>query len=96
MHQSVQESLTSLGPGISYSRLLRLKTAPDLAQPILILECDLCESGTLTDDLVYEFQLRPNVLWQDIPPVNGRPLTTQDLVLAIAGWALRVGPTRRC
>ena len=91
VHQSVQESLTSLGPGISYSRLLRLKTAPDLAQPNLILECDLCESWTLTDDLVYEFQLRPNVLWQDIPPVNGRPLTTQDLVfsyrrLGTPGW----------
>ncbi len=97
VHQSVQESLTSLGPGIAYSRLLRLKTAPDLAQPNLLLECDLCESWTLTEDLFYEFQLRLDVRWQDIPPVNGRPLTAQDLApLATSGWALPVGPTRRC
>ncbi len=91
VHQSVQESLTSLGPGIAYSRLLRLKTAPDLAQPNLLLECDLCESWTLTEDLFYEFQLRLDVRWQDIPPVNGRPLTAQDLAfsyqrLGTPGW----------
>ncbi len=91
VHQSVQESLTSLGPGIAYSRLLRLKTSPDQTQPNLIIECDLCQSWTLTDDLVYEFQLRPQVRWQDLSPVNGRPLMAEDLVFSYkrmgsAGW----------
>ena len=91
VHQSVQESVTSLGPGIAYSRLLRLNTSPELEQPNLVLECDLCESWTLTDDLVYLFQLRPLIRWQDIPPVNGRFLAARDLVfsylrIATPGW----------
>ena len=91
VHQSVQESLTSLGPGISYSRLLRLKTEPGQTQPNLSIECDLCQSWTLTKDLTYEFKLRPDITWQDVPPVNGRLLTAQDLIfsygrLGTPGW----------
>ena len=91
VRQSVQESLTSLGPGISYSRLLRLKTAPGQTQPNLSIECDLCQSWTLTKDLIYEFELRPDIAWQDVPPVNGRLLTAQDLTfsygrLGTPGW----------
>lgn len=91
VHQEVQETLTSLGPGLAYSRLLRLRTGPGLAQPNLLLECDLCQSWTLTPDGAYEFQLRPGVRWQNIPPVIGRPLVADDLVfsyqrLSTAGW----------
>ena len=74
--------LTSLGPGIVYSRLLRLRTGPEeeLPQPSLLLECDLCQSWELTDAHTYLFELREGVLWQDIDPVNGRELVVEDVV----------------
>ena len=91
VHQSSQETLTTLGPGLAYSRLLRLRTGPQLDQPSLLLECDLCQSWQLNDDFSYQFQLRPDVRWQNIAPVNGRPLVADDLVysyqrLQTPGW----------
>ena len=91
VHQEVQETLTALGPGLAYSRLLRLRSGQGSNQPNLLLECDLCQSWELTDDLAYEFKLRPGVLWQNIAPVNGRALTAQDIVfsfdrLKTPGW----------
>ena len=82
VHQEVQQSLAALGPGMAYSRLLRLRSGEDLEQPHLLLECDLCESWELTRDLVYEFKLRPGVRWQDIAPLYGRPLVAADLVFS--------------
>ena len=82
VHQEIQQSLAALGPGMAYSRLLRLRSGEDLEQPHLLLECDLCESWELTRDLVYEFKLRPDVLWQDIAPLYGRPLVAADLVFS--------------
>ena len=92
VHQEFQETLTTLGPGLAYSRLLRLRTGPLVEQPSLLLECDLCESWQLTPDFSYEFQLRKDVRWQDIPPVNGRLLVADDLVysyqrLQTTGWS---------
>ena len=91
VHQTVQETLTSLGPGLVYSRLLKVRSGPETDQPSLLLECDLCLSWELTPDFAYVFELRPDVRWQDIPPVNGRPLTADDLVfsyerLRTPGW----------
>ena len=91
VHQTIQETLASLGPGLAYSRLLRLRSGPESEQPSLILECDLCLSWELTPDFAYEFQLRPDVKWQDLPPVDGRPLVADDLVfsyerLRTPGW----------
>ena len=91
VHQTIQETLTSLGPGLAYSRLLRLRPGPEAEQPNLLLECDLCLSWKLTPDFAYEFQLRPDVKWQNIPPVNGRTLVAEDIVfsyerLRTPGW----------
>jgi peptide/nickel transport system substrate-binding protein len=91
VHQEFQETLTSLGPGLAYSRLLRLRTGPLVEQPSLLLECDLCQSWRLTEDFTYEFLLRPNVRWQNIEPVNGRKLVADDLVysyrrMQTPGW----------
>ena len=90
----MQETLASLGAGIAYSRLLRLRTGPEekLPQPSLLLECDLCESWEIVDPLTYRFQLRRGVHWQDIPPVGGRELVAQDVVYSYGrqrtpGWA---------
>ncbi len=82
VHQESGESLAAAGPGMAYSRLLRLRTGPHVRQPSLDLECDLCRSWRLTPDFSYEFQLRDDVHWQNIAPVNGRLLVADDLVFS--------------
>ncbi len=84
VHQDIQETLTTLGPGLVYSRLLRLRTGPDeeVPQPSLLLECELCESWEMMDPLTYRFHIRQGIRWQNIPPVNGRELTADDVVLS--------------
>ena len=91
VHQEVQETLTALGPGLAYSRLLRLRSGEGSNQPNLLLECDLCQSWELNEDLAYVFKLRPGIDWQNVAPVNGRPLKAQDVVFSLdrlktPGW----------
>ena len=90
VHQDVQETLTSMGPGLTYSRLLRLLSGKG-NQPNLLLECDLCQDWQLNDDLSYVFNLRPGIRWQNIAPVDGRALTAEDIVFSLGrlktpGW----------
>ena len=80
VHQDVSEVLASLGPGLAYSRLLRLKSGPETEQPSLQIECELCSSWEMLNPVTYAFYLREDVRWQDIEPVNGRPMVAQDLV----------------
>ena len=82
VHQESREGLAALGSGMAYSRLLRLRTGPHVRQPSLALECDLCRTWQLTPDFSYEFQLRDDVRWQKVAPVNGRPLVAEDLVFS--------------
>ena len=91
VHKSNQETLATMGPGLAYSRLLRLSTGPGVQQPSLTLECDLCESWELAPDMSYVFRLRPEVYWHDLHPVNGRQLVAQDIEFSYqrmrtAGW----------
>ena len=91
VHQDTSATLAARGPGVAYSRMLRLRTGEDVVQPSLLLECDLCEGWRLDGLLTYEFRLRDNVRWQDLPPVNGRALSAQDVVFSYerqrtAGW----------
>jgi len=90
VHQEVQETLTAMGPGLAYSRLLRLRSGHG-DQPNMLLECDLCQSWELSRDLSYVFNLRPGIRWQNIAPVNGRALTAGDVVFSLdrlrtPGW----------
>ena len=91
VHQEVQETLTSVGPGIVYSRLLRLRMGHEVEQPSLLLECELCQGWELVDPFTYRFHLRPGIRWQTLAPVNGRELTAEDVVfsyqrLQTSGW----------
>ncbi len=91
VHQEYQKTLTTLGPGLAYSRLLRISVGSEHFQPSLSLECDLCASWKLTPELAYEFRLRPDVRWQNVAPVNGRMLVAEDLAysytrLRTPGW----------
>jgi peptide/nickel transport system substrate-binding protein len=64
-----------------YSRLLMSKKGPGIAAQAYIMEGDLAESWKVSDDgLTYTFNLRSNAKWQNLPPMNGRPVTAQDVV----------------
>ncbi len=82
VHQDYQETLAALGPGLAYSRLLRLSSGREVAQPSLTLECDLCESWELTPDMSYVFRLRPDVYWHNLAPGSSRQLVADDLVFS--------------
>ena len=91
VHQTLTPALSTWGPGMVYSRLLRLKTGPDVVLPSLAVECELCESWNMEDDRTFVFKLRDNVRWQDLPPLDGRGLTSEDIAFSYnrqrtSGW----------
>jgi peptide/nickel transport system substrate-binding protein len=64
-----------------YSRLIMPRKGPGIHGLAYIFEGDLAESWKASDDqLSYTFTLRPDIRWQNKPPVNGRPITAQDVV----------------
>jgi peptide/nickel transport system substrate-binding protein len=63
-----------------YSRLLMSKKGPDIKAQAYIMEGDLAESwGPSQDGLTWTFKLRSNARWQKAAPMNGRPVTAQDV-----------------
>ena len=59
VHLDVSPALAIWGPGIAYSRLLRLKSGPDIQLPSMELDCDLCQSWTMETPTSFVFHLRP-------------------------------------
>ena len=84
VHRDVSAALAAWGPGITYSRLMRFKSGADVALPSLAVECDLCADWTMADDTTFEFKLRNDVSWQNLPPVNGRRLVASDIAFSYA------------
>ena len=82
VHQDISPSLSSWGPGIAYSRLMRLETGPDTPLPDLSLECDICADWTMESPTSYLFNLRDDVKWHDLDPVGGRALDTEDVIFS--------------
>ena len=91
LHQMVSEWATLFGPGLAYNRLLRFSAGPEVAQPSMAVECDLCESWRVVDPLTYEFSLDPRARWQEVAPVPDRQVTAGDVVFSLErlrtpGW----------
>ncbi|MCX6022194.1 MAG: ABC transporter substrate-binding protein [Chloroflexi bacterium] len=63
-----------------YNKLVRAKIGPN-ADPFRVeLTSDLAKSWEVSKDgLVYTFHLNQGVKWQNLPPVNGRELTAEDV-----------------
>ena len=80
VHQDASPVLAAWGPGLAYSRLLRLKSGPAVDLPSMAVECELCRSWEMTDDRSFIFHLRDEVRWHDISPVNGRGIVSEDVV----------------
>ncbi|MBM3946626.1 MAG: ABC transporter substrate-binding protein, partial [SAR202 cluster bacterium] len=78
--------------GAVYERLIMWGTAPgtdfDLRNPYV---SGLAESWEISDDLLtWTFRLRKGVRWHNVPPVNGREFTSDD-VLFTYEWFTRPG-----
>ena len=82
VHQEASPALSTWGPGIAYSRLLRMKSGPEVGLPSLVVECELCFAWEMEDDRTFVFYLRDEVRWQNLEPVSGRSLVAEDLVFS--------------
>lgn len=66
--------------GLSYSSLLGFKSGPDVPYSQYILQPKLAEKWSVNaDGTSFTFNLRKGVKWANLPPVNGRDLTSADV-----------------
>ena len=69
----------------SYDKLLDLKTGPGIGQtevsPFPVLAETMPE--VTPDGLEYVYKIHPNVNFQNLPPVNGRALTAEDVKFSV-------------
>ena len=72
VHEDSSDSLLSMGPGISYSRLLRFNEFK--------ITCDICIEWIQVSDIEYHITLRQDVFWHDKLPTSGRKLIAKDVV----------------
>ena len=92
IHQESQYARASLGPGISYSRLLKIETGAHVKKHSLTLICDLCKAWTIKDDFSYEFQIRDDVYWHPNRDMRQRRVSAKDITysynrIMTGGWA---------
>jgi len=80
VHNDISPALSTWGPGIAYSRLMKFQAGPEVDLPSLQGQCDLCSEWTMVDDVTFEFELRQDAKWQNIDPVNGRGVNASDVV----------------
>ncbi len=77
---------TSAVTNNTYNRLIRWN------QDMSGIEMDLAESFRQVDPLTYEFKLRKGVRFHNLPPVNGRELTSADVKYSIERISGQYGP----
>lgn len=78
-HLTVSSALLSWGAGQSYSRLFRFENSVNNS----VVICDLCAYWVQISPITFQITLREGVRWQNLPPVNGRELTAQDVVFSL-------------
>lgn len=83
IHFEASPALSTWGPGIAYSRLLRFAAGPGVQQPSLELQCDLCVSWRMVDPVTFEFTLRDGIRWHDDALVGGRALNADDVLYSL-------------
>jgi ABC-type transport system substrate-binding protein len=75
--------------GLTSNRLVRYTFAEEASGPTDIgLKGDLAESWSASPDhRVWTFKLRQGVKWQNVPPLNGRELTSADIKYCFEAYA---------
>lgn len=75
---------TARATSLVTSKLLRMHVGyPDVPGNSTKVEEDLAEKYEQPDELTTVFTIRPGVKWQNVPPVNGRELTVEEIVRAM-------------
>jgi len=78
-HLTASSSLASWGAGLAYSRLFKFDTVNNNSTVV----CDLCDRWEQTAPLTFKIFLRDDVTWHNLPPLNGRSLTAQDVIYSL-------------
>ncbi len=79
--------------GGAYSRLYKFQTGPGISPTSYLPTPDVAESYEETPDhLTWTFKLRPDVKWQNKPPLNGRALVAGDVVATYKRFIEGSGP----
>lgn len=69
---------------LASNRLLRVKGGPSVSPTSYELEPDVATAlPEQPDQLTYIFKLKPGINWQNLPPVDGRPLDAADFKFTI-------------
>lgn len=80
-HKSASALTQQSVSGLVYSKLLEFKTGPGLPYGSMETQADLAETWEHSDDAtVWTFNLRHGVKFHNKAPVNGRELTSADVV----------------
>jgi peptide/nickel transport system substrate-binding protein len=80
--------------GFFYSRLLKFDTGPGIAANAFIPTGDLADKWDISKDgLTYTFHIRDNAKWQNLPPLNGRAVTADDVVYSFNRF-MQVSPQK--
>jgi peptide/nickel transport system substrate-binding protein len=74
---------THIAYSFTHSRLLKHKAGPAIHPGAFPIEGDLAESWSQPSETTYTFKLRKGVRWQSKPPVNGRELTSEDVLYSV-------------
>jgi peptide/nickel transport system substrate-binding protein len=74
---------THIAYSFTHSRLLKHKAGPAVHPGAFPIEGDLAESWSQPSETTYIFKLRKGVRWQSKPPVNGRELTSEDVLYSV-------------
>jgi peptide/nickel transport system substrate-binding protein len=83
-HLTASSSLASWGAGLAYSRLFKFDTVNNNSTVV----CDLCDRWEQTAPLTFKIFLRDDVTWHNLPPLNGRSLTAQDVIYSLNRQAI--------
>jgi peptide/nickel transport system substrate-binding protein len=74
--------------GLAYDTLLRFKHGPNVGFGELEIEPSLAERWEVSPDArVYTFYLRKGLKFANLPPVNGRELTSADVKFSYEYWS---------
>jgi len=91
VHQESSPALFVWGPGLVYDKLLVFDESVNNGHAYGGVRCSLCDSWAMIDLTTVEFNLDSDARWQNIAPVNGRPVTAADVVFSLnrqrtPGW----------
>lgn len=69
-----------------YPKLTKFTAGPNIKPNQYSVDLDLADRMEQPDEQTYIFHLHEPAVWQDVAPLNGRPVVAQDVVYNIQLW----------